>query len=90
LVAEDHQIKQLKRIPPVVDAQFDEIEFWIRTKLKRISIPLVVARPSRLILSFDIASMRAKSKPAKISGVKYGVLEDYRQFGWRRTLSSFT
>lgn len=89
LVAEDHQKTLLKALPSVGKAHFDDMESWIHTKLKPVSIPLIVEHPSRLILSFDVVSMPAKGKLAKTAVAKYGYRPDHRRRGWRTTLTAF-
>lgn len=61
--------------------QFDEMESFEHTKLKPLSIPLVVSR-ERKILAFDVASMPAKGLLAGRSVKKYGRRPDHR----RRTI----
>jgi hypothetical protein len=86
LVAEDEHQKLLKSLPQVTEVQFDDMESSIHTKLKPVSIPLVVDHPSRLILTFDVVSMPAKGKLAKASVDKYGFRPDHRKQGWDSTL----
>lgn len=90
LVANDHQQTLLKSLPSVTEAQFDDMESWIHTKLKPVSVPLVVTHPSRLIMSFDVVSMPAKGKLAKASVKKYGKRPDHRLRGWKEALSAFS
>ena len=87
LVAEDHQSVLLTKIPSVTSAHFDDMESWIHTKLKPVSIPLVVEHPTRLILSFDVVSMPAKGRLAKTALAKYGHRADHRKRGWSSTLT---
>lgn len=88
LVAEDVHRDFLASKPLVTKAHFDDMESSIHTKLKPVSIPLVVEHPSRLILSFDVVSMPAKGKLASTSVKKYGKRADDRKQGWSHTLST--
>lgn len=86
-VALDHHNTFLASRPPVQDVHFDDMESWIHTKLKPVSIPLAVEHPQRLILAFDVVSMPAKGRLAKKSLAKYGKRADHRRKGWQHTLS---
>lgn len=54
------------------EAQFDEMETFEHSKLKPVSIPLIVAHPWRLILAVDAGSMPAKGMLAAKALKKYG------------------
>jgi hypothetical protein len=58
--------------------QFDEMETFEHTKLKPLSLPLVVTK-ERKILAFDVASMPAKGLLADKSRQKYGHRKDERK-----------
>lgn len=67
--------------------QFDDMESFEQTKLKPLSIPLIVCGERRLILSFDVVSMPAKGARSSYSVEKYGLRTDDRKIGWYNTLS---
>ena len=87
-VANEHHKEFLSSLPPVNHAHFDDMESSIHSKLKPVSIPMVVNHPSRLVLAFDVVSMPAKGKLAKASVAKYGKRPDHRKKGWATTLSA--
>lgn len=50
------------------EVQFDEMESAVHSKMKPVSIPMVVDRSTRQILAFDVVSMPAKgllAEPAR-------------------------
>lgn len=67
--------------------QFDDMESSEHTKLKPLSIPMVVDEKSRRILAFDVVSMPAKGLLAEVSRKKYGKRPDHRKNGWRTVLT---
>jgi len=77
----------LARIEQQNCVQFDDMETSEHTKLKPLAIPLVVAHPSRVILSYDVAEMPAKGHLASLSVKKYGRREDRRAKAWEYVLS---
>lgn len=68
------------------DIQFDDMETFEHTKMKPVSIPLVVDTHTRLILGIDAAQMPAKGPLAEKSRKKYGPREDKRPDAWRESL----
>ena len=66
--------------------QFDDMETSEHTKLKPLSIALIVDQKTREILSFDVAQMPAKGHLAAISRKKYGYRKDLRSSGWKSVL----
>ena len=72
---------------PVSQVYFDEVETSHHTKLKPLSIPLLVS-PERVILGFDVAIMPAKGHLAALSRKKYGVRPDGRQKALKGVLKS--
>lgn len=66
---------------------FDELETFEHTKCKPISVPLAVDGRTRHILAFDVASMPAKGKLAKIAQKRYGFRRDDRPFAIPSVLS---
>ena len=67
--------------------QFDEMESFEHTKLKPLSIPLVV-NSQRKILAFDVTSMPAKGPLAHKSLKKYGPRPDHRRKSLKKVLKS--
>lgn len=88
LVANNRHKELLATRPPSEAVQFDDMETSEHTKLKPLSIPLVVDHPSRIVLGYDVAQMPAKGHLAKISVNKYGPRKDLRHIGWRNVLVS--
>lgn len=64
---------------PVERACFDDMESAIHTKLKPVSIPLVVEEKSREIIALKVCSMPAKGLLAEKSRKKYGPRIDERK-----------
>lgn len=56
------------------------------TKLKPLSIPILVDKQTRKILAFDVASMPAKGQLAALSRKKYGQRPDHRAASIERLL----
>ena len=65
--------------------QFDEMETFEHTKLKPLSLPLVVTK-KREILAFRVASMPAKGLLSSKSLKKYGPRKDRRAYAMRSML----
>lgn len=85
-VARSRHDEFLRRREPSRAVQFDDMETSEHTKLKPLSIPLVVDHPSRVILSYDVAQMPAKGHLAATSRKKYGHRKDLRPHAWRHVL----
>jgi transposase-like protein len=64
--------QHLKTRSPVEKACFDDLESAIHTKLKPVSIPMVVEKKSREIIAIRVCSMPAKGLLAEKSRKKYG------------------
>lgn len=58
--------------------QFDDLETFEHTKCKPLSVTLAVEEKSRRILGFNVCSMPAKGKIARIALKKYGPRKDDR------------
>jgi hypothetical protein len=56
------------------------------TKLKPLSIPILVDKHTRRILAFDVVSMPAKGRLAALSRKKYGLRPDHRAAGINQLL----
>jgi len=89
LQARFRQIRYLTKFvqTPVVEAQFDEMETHEHTKMKPLSIALMVEKGSRKILGFSVSSMPAKGLLAKKSVKKYGWRKDDRAQGMANLLN---
>ncbi len=68
-----------KKAAAVQDIQFDEMESIEHSKLKPLSIPLVVDSKTRKILGFEVCKMPAKGHLVEKSLKKYGPREDQRE-----------
>lgn len=87
-VSAAYQDHLLKNIAPVQNVHFDDMETSEHTKMKPLSIPIAVHHPTRLVLSFDVASMPAKGLLAQKSKLKYGPRKDERATAWRHVLTT--
>jgi transposase-like protein len=77
-----------ERNPEEITLQFDEMETLEHTKLKPLSIGLVVEENSRQILGISVASMPAGGLLAELSRKKYGPRPDHRAAQASRLLGS--
>ncbi len=86
LQAKFRQLRYLTRfaVSPVRRAQFDEMETHEHSKLKPLSIALMVEEGSRKILGFEVSSMPAKGHLAKRARKKYGRRLDGRPMAMRK------
>lgn len=64
--------------------EFDDLETFIHTKLKPVSVTLAVEAKTRKILDFQVSTMPAKGRLAKISVQKYGKRRDHRPLARKR------
>lgn len=85
--ASEWQVGFLKQFNPGLEVQFDEMESSEHSKLKPLSIPLLVDQKTRKILAFDVVSMPAKGRLAAFSRKKYGPRADHRAPSIQRLLS---
>jgi hypothetical protein len=67
------------KFPKATEVQFDEMESFVHTKCKPLSIPMAVENKTRRILGFDVASMSAKGPLSRISLKRYGPRQDDRK-----------
>jgi len=76
----------LKRqeLEPLTEIQFDELETIEHTKMKPLSVPLVVDKKTRFIVGFEVCRMPAKGLLAKKSFKKYGLRADERREARKR------
>lgn len=86
-VSDSYRQAYLSELSGLERIQFDDMESSEHTKLKPLSIPMVVEEKTRKILSFDVVSMPAKGPLAEISRKKYGKRLDDRRKGWREVLT---
>jgi len=86
-LSHEHFLQQHRQagVFPLWEVQFDEMETFEHTKLKPLSIPLVVSR-ERKILSFAVARMPAKGLLAGPSLKKYGPRADHRAKALKKVL----
>jgi hypothetical protein len=63
---------------PIEKVQFDDLETFEHTKLKPLSVTLMVQKDSRWILGFEVSRMPAKGLLAKRAIKKYGPRPDER------------
>ena len=78
----------LSRRGPVFDARFDDMESAIHTKLKPVSIPMVVEEKTREIIAVRVCTMPAKGHLAAKSRKKYGPRLDDRPHARREVLEA--
>lgn len=70
--------KQNARYGLATEVQFDDLETFEHTKLKPLSVTLMVESKSRRVLGFKVSSMPAKGLLARESRKKYGFRHDGR------------
>ena len=81
-VAKMENFKDLAKLKPVTELQFDDLETIEHTKCKPLSVALAVEKHSRKILGFTVSQMPAKGHLAKLARKKYGKRKDDRPRGW--------
>ena len=72
----------------VAQVQFDEMETFIHSKCKPVSIALAVNRGTRSVVHAEAVSMPAKGMLAKISRVRYGPRADHRPHAMRHMMEA--
>lgn len=70
--------------PKAIEVEFDDLETFEHTKLKPLSVTLMVEAKTRRILDFEISQMPSKGKLSKLSRKKYGFRKDHRRHGRRK------
>ena len=65
---------------PASEVEFDDLETFVHTKMKPLSVLMVVESGTRHILGWSVATMAAKGRLAKASVKKYGKQRDERKF----------
>jgi transposase-like protein len=78
------QNRQLEPHLNLHEIQFDEMESWIHSKLKPVSIIIAVEKDTRFILDIDVRNMPAKGLIRDNSIKKYGKIVDERPLGMKR------
>jgi transposase-like protein len=73
---------------PVTEFQFDEMESFEHTKLKQVSIPIVVDQKSRKILGIDVCIKPTSGNNASLARKKYGPRPDERSKTLRNLLQN--
>jgi hypothetical protein len=70
-----------RKLAPVTEMQFDDLETFEHCKLKPISVTLAVQKHNRRILGFAVSNMPTKSLHANLAKKKYGPRPDERKQG---------
>src|SRR5208282_3338540 len=70
--------------PLVTCMEFDDLETFVHTKCKPLSVTLAVEEKTRRILGVEVSQMPCKGTLAKISVKRYGFRKDERAEGRRR------
>jgi hypothetical protein len=76
-----------KNLPIAKEVQFDDLETFEHSKLKPLSVTMMVEKKSRRILGFSVARMPAKGLLVKRSLKKYGRRMDERKRNRERLFS---
>ncbi len=71
-ICEENLAKYRKKREKVNEVQLDELESFIHTKLKPVTIPIAVEKKTRKVLAVSIGNIGAKGYLKKISLQKYG------------------
>lgn len=81
-------LKYNEHFPPAAEVEFDDLETIEHTKLKPLSVTLMVEYKTRRILGFEVSQMPAKGLLATRALKKYGVRKDGRRQARRRLFES--
>jgi transposase-like protein len=74
-------VQHREQCPPCSEVEFDDLETFEHTKLKPLSVTMMVESGGRRIIGFRVARMSAKGLLAKKALKKYGPRKDER---WRQ------
>jgi transposase-like protein len=85
--AQHWQSEVLQQRKTFSSIHFDDLESFEHTKMKPLSVPLVVEDKSRIIIAAGVAQMPAKGLLAKRSVKKYGHRKDLRPQAWNAVLA---
>jgi hypothetical protein len=77
-----------KTLPTLTHTQFDEMESFEHTRLKPLSIPLLVNGENGNILNLEVASLGYKGRFAALALKKYGPREDHSEKAALRVLET--
>ncbi|MFP5519298.1 MAG: transposase [Bdellovibrionia bacterium] len=64
--------------PPSKEVEFDDLETFEHSKLKPLSVAMMIETKTRRILGFNVAQMSAKGLLAPLAKKKYGTRKDLR------------
>jgi len=70
--------------------EFDDLETFVHTKCKPLSVPLAVEHRTRRILDFEVCQMSAKGLLARKAFKKYGIRKDERYQGRNKLFERLT
>ena len=83
----EKMVKRNKQVALATDVQFDDLETFVHTKCKPVSVTLAVEARTRRILDFEVSQMPAKGRLAKTALKKYGARADHRGIARRKLFS---
>jgi transposase-like protein len=75
-------------IAPVKEVQFDELESFIHTKLKPVTIPIAVEKKTRRVLAVEIGNIGAKGSLKYSALQKYGKRPSERKSSLKKLMKS--
>ncbi len=82
---EEEKFRAYNRSQPLaMEVEFDDLETFEHTKLKPLSVTLMVEYKTRRILDFEVSQMPAKGHLAKKAIKKYGYRKDRRSHGRKK------
>lgn len=76
-----------RHFEPAHEVEFDDLETFEHTKMKPLSVSLMVEYKTRRILGFEVSQMPAKGRLAQKSIKKYGPRPDHRSRGRKKLFS---
>ncbi len=81
----EFRFRQDNRFKPLAkEIEFDDLETFVHTKCKPVSVTLAVESKTRRILAFEVSSMAAKGRLSKKALAKYGPRFDGRREARKR------